>query len=83
MDSAIPVKIYDPKVHDRIITIPTEPAYDWARQLGLKEGLLVGPSAGGAFYGCLEAIRGIDEGVAVVIFADGGDKYLSTQLFDE
>jgi len=83
MDSAVPVKIYDPQVHDVKITIPTEPAYDWARQLALKEGLLVGISSGAAFYGALEAIKDLKEGVVVVIFPDGGDKYLSTELWEE
>jgi len=82
MESAVPVKIYDRKVHDRKITIPTEQAYYWARELAAKEGFLVGPSAGGALYGALEAIRDLQKGLVVVIFADGGDKYLSTQLWD-
>jgi len=82
MESSQPVKIYNAKIHDAKITIPTEPAYHWARELAAKEGLLVGPSAGGALYGALEAIQNVEKGLAVVIFADGGDKYLSTQLWD-
>lgn len=82
MDSAKQVKIYDPSVHDVKITVPTEPAYFWARELAKKEGLLVSPSAGAAFYGALCAIKDLDQGVVVVIFADGGDKYLSTDLWE-
>ncbi len=76
-----PVGIYQESRHDRRLTIPTEPAYHWARELARKEGLLVSPSAGGALYGALEIIREIREGIVVIIFADGGDKYLSTQLW--
>ena len=81
MDSSVPVKIYDPKVHNIKMTVPTEPAYGWAKELACKEGLLVSPSAGAAFYGALECIKSLKEGVVVVLFADGGDRYLSTGLW--
>ena len=82
MDSSVPVKIYDSMVHDKKITIPTEPAYEWTRALTAKEGFLVGPSSGAALYGALTALRNLEEGVVVVVFPDGGDKYLSTQLWE-
>lgn len=81
MDSSHKVPIYDASIHDRKITIPTEPAYHWARELARKEGVLVGPSAGGALYGALEVARELDQGLIVVVFADGGDKYLSTNIW--
>ena len=81
MDSSHPVKIYDSCVHDVKMTVPTEPAYFWAKELARKEGLLVSPSAGAALYGALEAARDVKEGTMVVVFADGGDKYLSTDLW--
>ena len=81
MDSSRPVGIYDPAVHDELLTLPTEPAYHWARELARKEGLLVSPSAGAALHGAIEMARTLDRGVIVVIFADGGDKYLSTSLY--
>ncbi|MDP3920009.1 MAG: cysteine synthase family protein [Candidatus Omnitrophota bacterium] len=80
MDSSSPVPIYDSSVYDRKITIPTEPAYYWATELVRKEGLLVSPSAGGVLYGALHALEGVREGMAVLMFADGGEKYLSTHL---
>lgn len=80
MASAMPVKIYDPSVHDRKLTLPTEPAYETARELAEREGLLVGPSAGGALYGALQALAGVKKGLVVIVFPDGGDKYLSTAL---
>lgn len=81
MDTAIPVKIYDTDHHDERLTIETEPAYYWARELAAKEGLLVSPSAGAALDGAIQVARQLESGTIVVIFADGGDKYLSTSLF--
>jgi len=81
MDSSMPVKIFDSGVPDVRMTVPTEPAYHWARELARKEGFLVSPSAGAAFYGTLEVIKDLKKGVIVVIFADGGDKYLSTSFW--
>lgn len=81
MDVSVPVRIYDPAVHDEKITIPTEPAYEWTRELAAKEGLLVGPSSGAALYGALQVTQHLEEGVVVVVFPDGGDKYLSSRLW--
>ena len=81
MDTAIPVSIYDQTVHDHRITVETEPAYYWARQLASQEGLLVSPSAGAALDGVIQVAKTLKEGTIVVVFADGGDKYLSTALF--
>jgi len=77
MESAERVPIYDPHVHDQKMTIQTEAAYETAESLGPSEGLLASPSAGGALAGALEAMKDTQEAVVVVIFADGGDKYLS------
>lgn len=81
MDSSIPVPIYDPKRHDRKITIETEPAYELTRRLAREEGLLVGQSSGAALFGVFELLKEIHAGVIVAIFPDGGDKYLSTELW--
>ena len=82
MDCSVPVKIYDELVHDEKITIPTEPGYNCTRDLARKEGFLVGASSGAALYGAFEVAKRLTEGVIVVVFPDGGDKYLSTQLWE-
>lgn len=82
MESAIPVPIYDPQRHDRKITVETEPAYELTRRLAREEGLLVGPSSGAALLGVFELLKEVREGVIVAIFPDGGDKYLSTALWE-
>jgi len=82
MESAVPVKIYDPSVHDRKLIIQTEDAYHWASELARKEGLLVGISSGAALCGTIEVIKNLEEGCVVIMFPDGGDKYLSTQMWE-
>lgn len=82
MESAIPVPIYNPKQHDAKLTVETEPAYELTRRLAREEGLLVGPSSGAALLGVFELLKRVREGVVVTIFPDGGDKYLSTRLWD-
>jgi cysteine synthase len=46
-----------------------------------KEAILTGMSAGAALYGALEVARNLKKGKIVVIFPDGGERYLSTDLF--
>lgn len=81
MESSVPIPIYDPKLHDRKITVQTEPAYELTRRLAREEGILAGQSSGAALLGIFELLKEVREGVLVAIFPDGGDKYLSTSLW--
>jgi cysteine synthase len=76
------VAIYETQRHNRKLTVETEPAYELTRRLAREEGLLVGPSSGAALVGVLELLKELGEGVIVTIFPDGGDKYLSTALWE-
>ena len=81
MASSIVPGIYDPSVHDEKVSVPTEAAYELAHDLARSEGLLVGNSSGAAVYAARQVAREISEGVVVMVFPDGGDRYLSSGLY--
>lgn len=73
--------IFDRKRLDSKVNIKDDDAFATARLLAREEGLFVGMSAGAACHVALETARGLTGGVIVVILPDGGDRYLSTSLF--
>ena len=75
--------VLDTKVYDEIITVTTEEAYDSAKNLAKKEGILVGISSGAALSAAIKvANRPENEGkIVVVLLPDTGDRYLSTEMF--
>jgi cysteine synthase B len=82
MASSIVPGIYHEEELDEKLPAPTEESYTMAKRLAREEGLLVGQSSGAAMWGALEVARKLKKGVVVVIFPDGGDKYLSTRLWE-
>jgi cysteine synthase B len=81
MASSIVPGIYHEEEVDGKIPVPTDEAYDLVYRLGREHGLIVGQSSGAALFAALRVARDLDEGVIVVIFADFGDRYLSTTLW--
>lgn len=75
--------IFNKKEPFQIINIPDDEGYKMARLLAQKEGIFVGMSSGAAMCAALTRAKQLDQGVIVVIFPDGGEKYLSTELFDK
>ena len=75
----------DQKVYDEIMDIENEKSMEFARILGKKEGFLVGISSGAALSAAVEIAKKEENKNKniVVIFPDGGDRYLSTGLFEE
>lgn len=83
MATAIVPGIYDPTLADADLGISTEEAHQMVRRLAREEGLLVGISSGAAMAAALRVARQLTAGVIVVIFPDGGDRYLSDRFWDE
>ncbi len=76
--------IYNRKCMDEKIFIKDEDAFEMTRQLALKEGLFVGMSSGAAMFVALQKAKELGKGkIIVVILPDGGEKYLSTDLFGD
>ncbi len=75
--------VLDTTVYDEIIHVTTNEAYAAGRNLGTKEGVLVGISSGAALHAALElAKRAENKGkTIVVVLPDTGDRYLSTPMF--
>ena len=75
--------ILNRNIIDDIITVTTDEAYTAARELGAKSGILVGISSGAALHAAIEvAKREENKGkTVVVVFPDGGERYLSSELF--
>lgn len=82
MQEAIVPEIYDPSKIDRSVMVESEAAFEMARQIVLQEGIFVGMSSGAAMLAALECIKDMDKGFMVVLLADRGEKYLSTDLFN-
>ena len=76
-------EVLDTSIYDRITTVKDEEAFTMARLVGRREGVLVGISSGAALWAAVrEAEKEENSGKnIVVIFPDGGDRYLSTELF--
>lgn len=78
-------KNYDDSVVDGVISVSDEDAFKYARLIAKTEGVLVGISSGAALSGAVElAKREENKGkTIVVLLPDTGDRYLSTELFNE
>jgi len=82
MESSIIPGIYDTSLFDSKIGVDTERAYRLTNQLAREEGILAGQSCGCALAAALEiGMRCATPATIVIIFPDGGEKYLSTPVF--
>lgn len=76
--------ILDTEIYDEIITVTTDEAYEAARLTVKTEGILIGISSGAALHAAtVVASRPENKGKnIVVLLPDGGERYLSTELFE-
>lgn len=73
----------DVNIFDEVIAVADGDAMDAARELGKREGVLVGISSGAALWAAIELAKR-DEYVGktiVAVMPDTGERYLSTELF--
>ena len=77
-------KVLDTGIYDEIITVTTEQAYAAARLTVKTEGILIGISSGAALHAATEISKRPENAgkKIVVLLPDGGERYLSTPIFD-
>ncbi len=75
--------VLDTSIYDEIIAVEDKAAFETAKLIGRKEGILAGISSGAAAWAAIQtAKQSENEGkTIVVIFPDNGERYLSTGLF--
>jgi cysteine synthase A len=74
-------KVLNTEIYDRIIPVTQEEAFEAARLLGRREGVLVGISSGAALHAAMTLAKENEGKTIVVLLPDTGDRYLSTALF--
>jgi len=76
-------EVLDTKIYDQIICITNEEAYEAARSLAKKEGILSGITSGAALAAALKYAKDSQkEENIVVILPDTGERYLTTELWE-
>lgn len=78
-------EVLDTRIYDEIITVANEKAFETGRLIGIKEGILVGISSGAALAAAIELAQRDEnkDKTIVVLLPDTGDRYLSTEMFQE
>ena len=78
-------KVLNVEILDEVVQVEDEDAFETARVLAKREGLMCGISSGAAVWAALQvATREENRGKnIVVILPDLGERYLSTKLFPE
>jgi cysteine synthase len=73
--------VFDPSVLDRRFKVSARDSVLWTREVLAKEGIFCGISSGATIHVARRVALQIDHGDIVCLFADGGWKYLSTEIW--
>ena len=78
-------EVLNRSILDEVIAVGDEEAFECARRLAREEGVLAGVSSGAALHAALAiASRAESSGtMIVVLLADTGERYMSTELFND
>ena len=72
----------DMSLVDEVIKVNDTHAFEIAKLLAAKEGIIAGTSSGAALYAALKLAEKIDSGNIVAILPDRGDRYFSKNIYD-
>lgn len=72
----------DMSLVDDVIKINDSDAFEMARLLAKKEGIIAGASSGAALFAAFKIAEKIHGGNIVTIFPDRGDRYFSKNMYD-
>ncbi|WP_434036959.1 cysteine synthase CysM [Formosa sp. 4Alg 33] len=75
-------EIFDKTKVDQVVEVSEEDAKIMTQRLAKEEGVFGGMSSGGAVASALKIIDTLESGVVVAIICDRGDRYLSSDLFE-
>ena len=73
---------YDRNIVKRVVTVKSDDAIEITRRLAREEGIFAGISSGAAVSAALKLAAEESDKIFVAILPDGGDRYLSTGIFD-
>jgi cysteine synthase A len=75
-------KTMDMSLVDDVIKVEDKYAFELAKLLAKREGIIAGTSSGAALFAALKLAEKIDHGNIVTIFPDRGDRYFSKNIYD-
>ena len=75
--------VLDTRIYDEIIPVDNDDSFAVGKEIGHREGVLVGISSGAALWAAIELAKRPENAgkTIVVLLPDTGDRYLSTPLF--
>ncbi len=75
--------VLDTHIYDEIVAVDNDDAFALGKEMGKREGVLVGISSGAALWAAIELAKRPENAGKniVVLLPDTGDRYLSTPLF--